>query len=634
MTQFTTQEGDFLKTNRHIYDVMYLANNANGDVVSTANPLPVTLGSESIILNGNVIVKQVEVTNDVGTPLSISANNLPNAPGNPIYVEISNDTGNAIPISVNGSPNAPGNPIYAEVSNDIGNPLPVNMQNLPEASVTAFEEPLSVSITPVIQSESIYGLDPDYWSTSSLYGGSVTNANSTFLIQSGTNAGGYARLATKKYVNYKPGQGLMFRWTAAYTANGTTRDAYGVDNIVQNAGPIDREDGYSIGYSGSTANNASRKIGILHRLGGKAEIRELIITTAPTGTQTATITLDGIAYTATINASSNTVFTTHELAAKLRANTIAENTWDIEACDSIISFSYYSPGPRTGTFSFSSTGAGTLAAGNFTTIQTGRAPTDEWTYVDSWNGTTIPNFDPTKLNVYGMDMRWLGSGRVRFFMEDPATGKMVLIHTQKSSGISIMPHILKPSLRMVYRSGTTNPNITPSQNVILRGSSIMGAIQGQIIQTGVSHAYYSTATGNRSADTTHHLLSIQNPYIRNGMVNKSSLIIQDLAVSAQGNDPSVVFIVKNAVGTSGYLLFNPLPNTTNYNFAQYSVNAVTEDLTKDVINNIQTLGINTSAKFDLLPYNLTLVPGEYISVFIISTSILSRTAAGISWRVD
>lgn len=561
MTQFTTQTNQFLNTNRHIYEVNYLANNANGDIVSTTNPLPVS------------------------------------------FVSGSGGTGS------------------------------INIDNLPEASVTAFEEPLSVGITPVVQSDSVYGLDSDIWSQSTLRGGSITTANSTWRVASGTSAGGYARLSTSNYVTYLPGQGVMFRWTAAFTANGTTRDAFGVDNIVQNTGPIDREDGYSVGFSGSTANDASRKIGILHRRSGKTQIQELTITTAPTGTQTATITLDGVAYTATINASSNTVFTTHELAAKLRANATASNTWDIEACDSKVTFSYYAPGARTGTYSFSSSGAGTLAVASFATLQAGASPVDEWTYVDSWNGT-VPNFDPTKLNVFGMDMRWLGAGRVRFFMEDPATGKMVLIHTQRYASTATVPHINNPSLRIVYRSGTTNPAITPSQNVIVTGASVFGGIQGNITQTALSQGYYNTATGNKAADTVHHLLSIQNPYVRGGVVNKTSLIIQDLAVSAQGNDPSVIFIIKNAIGTNGYLLFNPLPNTDAFNFAQYSATTLTANLALNNINNIQTLGINGSEKFDLLPYNITLAPSDYISVFLMSTSIITRTAVGMSWRVD
>jgi len=42
LTQYTTQTNQFLNTNRHIYEVMYLANGANGDIVSTENRLPVS----------------------------------------------------------------------------------------------------------------------------------------------------------------------------------------------------------------------------------------------------------------------------------------------------------------------------------------------------------------------------------------------------------------------------------------------------------------------------------------------------------------------------------------------------------------------------------------------------------------
>ncbi len=48
MTQFTTQTNQFLNTNRHIYEVMYLANGANGDIVSTGNRLPVDAAVDAL----------------------------------------------------------------------------------------------------------------------------------------------------------------------------------------------------------------------------------------------------------------------------------------------------------------------------------------------------------------------------------------------------------------------------------------------------------------------------------------------------------------------------------------------------------------------------------------------------------
>ena len=548
-------------------------------------------------------------------------------------VEIKNDIGNPIPVSKNTTTNSITNPIY--VSNE-GSQVVVG--DLPAPSLTAFDEPLAVGITPVIQADAMYGLDPDFWTITELNSGTVSvTTNTTWQVQSGTNPGGYARLASSKYMTYQPGQGSMFRWTAAFTtgtvSTSTAKHALGVDSIVQNTGPIDREDGYSFGYSGSTANDASRKIGILHRRAGRAETRKLTITTAPTGNQTAIVTLDGVAYSITLTASTSVEYTANQIANKLKAITTATNTWDIEGCNGHVTFTYYSPGARSGTYSFTSTGAGTLAIGTFSQIYAGATPSDIWTYVDQWDNQDI-EFDPTKLNVFGIDFRWLGAGRVRFFMEDPISAKFVLVHTLRWAGNYIYPHLNKPSLRLIYRSGTTNLAVTPSKNVVVTGASIFAGIQGMINQTGGSQGWFDIDSTTRVKDTVWHLMSIQNPYVRNDGVNKASIIIQTLTVAVQATDPSVVYIVKNATGVSDVLVFQNIPNNTPSMFAQYSVSVLSENLSVDRLTNIQTVGINGTAQFDLIPYNLSLSPGETVSFFISSSNAINRSAVGVTWKVD
>jgi len=542
-------------------------------------------------------------------------------------VEIKNDSGNPIPISANTTTNSSGNPVY--VSANISNSGPITVAQS-DVAVTAFDEPVAITLTPVIQADAQYGLDPDFWITTKLRGGDITvNANSTWEVASGTSPGGYARLATSKYMSYQSGQGSLFRWTAAFTATGTDKNALGVDSIVQNTGPVDREDGYTFGYSGDPAN---RKIGILHRRNGKTEIRSLTFTVGPGDSQTAVITLDGTAYSVAITAG-DIFHAANEVATKLKAISTATNTWDIVGCNGIVTFSHYSPGARTGTFSFSSSGAGTTAVAAFSQTAAGTTPSDVWTYVDSWDNQTIA-FDPTKLNVFQVDMRWLGAGRVRFFMEDPATGKMTLVHTKTSSSQQIYPHINKPALRIVYRSGTTNPAVTPSQNVIVRGSSILSAVQGVRTQTGSSQGRYNIDSTSRAKDLVWHLMSLQNPYVRAGGVNKASIMLQNLTVAAQGNDPSVIYVVKDAFALSDVLAYISIPNTTPAMFAQYSISAITADLSTQRIANVQTLAINDNATFDLAAFNLTLAPGETISVFISSSNSLTRTAVGLTWLVD
>ncbi len=579
----------------------------------------------NIIISGNVnIPGNIDAhISEIGTSGNLTV------PYMPIAGNITIDTGQSV--AIDGNVNIGTMP---NVNATITGTANVSISNQNPAYISAFEEPLAVTITPVIQQNAVYGLDPENWVTTELNNGNVSvNTNSVWQVQSGTTAGGYARLATSKYMTYLPGQGSMFRWTAAFTANGTTKNALGVDNIVQNTGPIDREDGYSVGYSGSSANDASRKIGFLHRRNGSAQIEKLTVTTAPTGAQTATITLNGTPFTVALTTSTSTAYTAKQIALALIADPVAGQLWDIEACSNIVTLTYYSPGPRTGTYSFSSTGAGTIAVAAFSQFVLGVTPTDVWTYVSDWDNQNIV-FDPTKLNVFGLDMRWLGAGIVRLFMEDPTTGNMVLLHTQRWSSTDVVPHLNKPSLRLVYRSGTTNPAITPSQNVIVSGSSVFSGIQGVIAQTTASQSYYALDSTTRAKDLVWHLLSIQNPLTRGSDINKSYLVLQDLSVSAQANDPSVVYIIKNCVGTDSLILFQPIPNASAFNFAQYSNTTLNENLSLDNVSLVQSLGVNGSAQFVLGQYNLTLSPGESVSIFISSTNAINKTSVGLAWKVD
>jgi len=138
MTQYTTQDGDFLRTNRHIYDVVYLANNANGDIVSVNNPLPVTLGSENITITGNVnFVDTVNVASSPENPVhthvtEVGTSGLLTVPYMPIggNVNVNNTvivTGN---VTANGTVNIGNLPSVQTVNGT------VNIANTVQANVT------------------------------------------------------------------------------------------------------------------------------------------------------------------------------------------------------------------------------------------------------------------------------------------------------------------------------------------------------------------------------------------------------------------------------------------------------------------------------------------------------------------
>ena len=44
------------------------------------------------------------------------------------------------------------------------------------------------------------------------------------------------------------------------------------------------------------------------------------------------------------------------------------------------------------------------------------------------NGYSGATLDPTKLNVFQINFRWLGAGQIRFSIENPLNGDMIVFH--------------------------------------------------------------------------------------------------------------------------------------------------------------------------------------------------------------
>ena len=53
---------------------------------------------KGLSFDGNIDMSQVEINNDVGNPIPVSANTTVNSAANPIYTEVSNDEGNPLPV--------------------------------------------------------------------------------------------------------------------------------------------------------------------------------------------------------------------------------------------------------------------------------------------------------------------------------------------------------------------------------------------------------------------------------------------------------------------------------------------------------------------------------------------------------
>jgi hypothetical protein len=490
--------------------------------------------------------------------------------------------------------------------------------------VSAFGEPLAISPTAVIQLDAIYGTTSD---VIQLYnngtGSSAGSDTQLFRVQTGTTQGGYGVLRSKRFLRYRPGQGIVSRFTAAFTQ--------GVAGSLQFAGLANQENRVAFGWDGN-------KFGVCRSTGGKATILLMTMTTAPNAAQTATITLNGVAYTVTL------ANTTSDIAVQTITNRVGGyGGWLFQQTDGAMLWLAPGLGAMNGTFSFTSTGNATAT---FEVKQAGIAQTDHWTYQEDWNidrmdGSnnidTNPSgmlLDPTKLNVYQINLRWLGAGVISYALEDQASGAMVYVHREHYVNQHTLPHTLNPSFKVTYAAY----NLTNTSNVTVIGASMYAAIEGTIFQNELTRSYSTSKTG-LAQNQVHHLLTIKNSVVTNGLaganngnyiINTKEAIIKSLSVSVQSTDPSRIFLFFEPTSLSVPHLYNLIPRCNEV----HSEVTGTFNLAVDTPIYTGLIGINGTINVDLGAYRITIPPGSQVSIAITSTNSVSPATCALTWSED
>lgn len=252
--------------------------------------------------------------------------------------------------------------------------------------------------------------------------------------------------------------------------------------------------------------------------------------------------------------------------------------------------------------------------------------TRDWTYQAAWNGTPVV-FNPARLNVFAIDFRWLGAGIVRYFMEDPVSGVMTLVHTQHWANQHNSPHQNNPSFRVGLMS--ENNASGSAGGATVTSASIMGAIQGQYQQTTYSSSWAASLKDNRTANTLHHMMSIRNPFQRGGKLNMQELLMENLSAAFQGTDTVVVYLFINAT-PSTTLVFNSIPN----DFVTYSITPATFSTTTDAPVAVFTCPLNGGSAFDLTNFRLVLEPGDVINIVASSTAQINNSSVSLTWAPE
>jgi len=369
------------------------------------------------------------------------------------------------------------NTTFSNVPIDENDTLAVHI----DGPVSAFGEVLTSEPDPIYQIQFPYGIMSNIESfVDTGASGSVTASAGQIVCQTGTNAAGFGLARAKRAAQYRAGQGLQHLFTSTF--------ATAVADSLQLAGPHNATDGYFFGYNGTS-------FGVMHRHGGLLELQTLTISTPASGSETATVTLNGVAY----GSISLTNSSAEENAFEIATGSAFGGLWEAWSNgDTVVFLHTGTPADLAGSFSLASTGA---AAGSFVETTKGAAYTQDWTASTSWNidhmdgGNDANNpsgfdLDPTLSNVYRVDMQHLGHGHV-FMSIEGNRGRFVNVHKFALNNAQLLPSLRNPHLKV----GWAAANAGNTSNLAVKGTSATSAVQGRIKHLGDPYSERNVQAG-------------------------------------------------------------------------------------------------------------------------------------------
>lgn len=426
----------------------------------------------------------------------------------------------------------------------------VEIQN---TSITAFDEKRTAQDTAITQISASHGLIGQVLTVvDTAVSGTTTVTDDKFTCQTGTGATGLATILSLRQVGSRPGQGVAVRFDALFSP--------GVALSQQSAGLITNENSYVFIFVGTT-------FGIVHAHGGISENQDLTITTPASGSETATITINGVAFPVPIT-TGNAEHNAFEIANTL--NTLVSNYIFTSNDNQVVAQSLLSG--TQGAFAFSSA---TAAAAWFqehagVSADVTFIPQTEWSEDTRINSNPSINLDPLAGNGYQIQ---LGSsfGQVRFSIEDKDTGSLILVHRLKLANTSTSPNVTNP----IFRIGWVAQNFGNTTNVTMQGSACGAFIEGD---TRRHNAPRTVRNNQLSVGTTPQtIIVIRNRIHFGGKVNRVEIFLNILSASSQANkatffqfllnptflgdldfsyldkDSSIIEFATDAVGISGGL---------------------------------------------------------------------------------
>jgi len=477
------------------------------------------------------------------------------------------------------------------------------------------------NLIPIFQSDAVYGLNNSQilattgHLTGGVSSGTNTGTNNLFKSSTGTTALSFATIQSRRRLRYRAGQGVVGRF-AGFFSNA-------VADAILVAGFGTGESGYYFGYNGTA-------FGILHSTGGVREIQTLSVSAGAGGAENVTVKLSGVDTVVAVVAGSAT-----SVAYQLSKATYVG--WDAEQVGATVRFLAQAVGNKAGAFSLASTGT---TAGTFAETLAGVAATDVWYPQTEWNGDRCDgsnsvynksgyDLDPTKGNVFQIDITYLGFGAIIFKIittSDSNNPTYTIVHSLKFPNTRTTTTLSQPSFPFTMAAYSAGSTTDASVSI----GSFAGFVAGEKRLTGPRMTYSANSTAvNNSAYRA--LLTVRNDRIYATRANQAVVNLLSFGGAIEDTTPVTLLLIKNAT----------LAGTPN--FQAWSTNSCTDvdtaATTCTFTNNEQIIfsypiGASSGGIFSFED-DITLQPGETVTLAAITvTGTAQYVLATLNTRED
>jgi len=250
---------------------------------------------------------------------------------------------------------------------------------------------------------------------------------------------------------------------------------------------------------------------------------------------------------------------------------------------------------------------------------------DNWIAQADWNvdpmtgsGPSGQTLVPTNGNVYRIQYQWLGFGMIKLYIENTNTGSFQLVHQIKYANTSAVTTLLNPSLPLMFEA----KNTTNTSNVVVKVPSMAAFVEGKLVNTGL---VFSKGV-SLSVTTQAAIWTLKCNTTFNSITNKKYIQPLMISLAPTGNIILTYELILNAT----------LGGSPSYTDISTTTSVASFDVAGTTVANGRSLGVfyvngNNNITIDLSELNLSLNPGDTLTIAGTSSGAASTAGAALTW---